>query len=206
VIQPDWAITMHMWPMDKAPLRHHPMPHGAMPPGGIPRPPPGAHPHHPGGRAHHGNGMPHPFRPPSVRPGGGGGMGNIPPPPPGWAGGAMPPGGMPVGGGRSGLPPEIIQVGPKPPKKPSKPAGSSVLGWMTGAKPKSGGKKYVGSLPLPVSLPQPHPRHPSPSTHKPKQRGYYTSYLVYPAYMWLPKLVAMSLLHHSPWMVNRGGC
>ena len=24
VVEPDWAITMHMWPMDKSPLRHHP--------------------------------------------------------------------------------------------------------------------------------------------------------------------------------------
>jgi hypothetical protein len=198
VIQPDWAITMHMWPMDKAPLRHHQIPPGAMPPGGIPRPPPG--PHHPQGRVH-GGGMAHHFmRPPSVRPGGGGGI-NIPPPPPvgGWPGGAMPPGGVPVGGGRSGLPPQVIQVDPKPARRKDKPAGSSVLGWMAGSKPKSGGKKYVGSVPLPA----PDPLHTSP---KHKDRGRYTSYLFYPASLWLPKFVAMNLLSHWSWMMNSGGC
>src|SRR5690348_18502003 len=62
VVEPDWSITMHMWPMDKAPLRH---PQG-MPPGM----PPGVRIPHPGQPHPHARpNIPHAFqqRPASVR-------------------------------------------------------------------------------------------------------------------------------------------
>lgn len=149
VVEPDWSITMHMWPMDKAPLRHHPqMPPGGMPPGGMPRPgghmaPGGGHPGHPPRPGAH-------FaRPPSARPGGGG---MPPPPPPGgmWPGmpgpmaGGLPPG-MRV---RPGMEPQIVQVEPGKPPRPVKKgsSGGGMLGWVMGGAPgakKTSGKKYV---------------------------------------------------------------
>ncbi|KAH8882862.1 hypothetical protein GQ53DRAFT_440850 [Thozetella sp. PMI_491] len=69
VIEPDWAITMHMWPMDKAPLRGH---HPGMPPGGHHGMParPGMHPNIPF-RPGMGGAVPPGARPMGVRPGGG---------------------------------------------------------------------------------------------------------------------------------------
>ena len=143
VIEPDWAVTMHMWPMDKAPQRPQMPPQ--FPPGVIPMPQrPG------GGHGHgHGHGMPRPvfgmpFRPASTRPAGGQ---QIPPPPPGatWAGmpGMQPqivPGGIPRGM-HAGMGPQVVTVGPEKGhgKKPKGGAssGGGMLGWMTG----SGGKK-----------------------------------------------------------------
>lgn len=143
VVQPDWSITMHMWPMEKAQPRP-PMP--PMMPGGMPRPQ--AHGHHPHAHAQGRPGsppgqrmpaMPAMFgqRMPGFRPGGGG----PPPPPPapdGW-------GPIPLPRRPGGVMADVIEVAPdKPPRKTSKPIGSaSVLGWMAGTKPKSSGKKYV---------------------------------------------------------------
>lgn len=129
VIEPDWAITMHMWPMDRRPadpMAGRGMPPGARIPGGGPMPGP------------HG-GMPG-MRPPGmgmgVRPGGipmGGQHGPPPPPHPN-----VRPAGMPQGHHD----PRIIAVGPEP-KKPKKKAPKSsggFLGFMAG-KPPSKTKK-----------------------------------------------------------------
>ena len=127
VVQPDWAITMHIWPMDKNPLRHHP---GVQPgPHGIPMRP-GVHP----GHAHPGRPGVGPFpgmRPPNVRPGGG----PIPQPPPGW--GRQHP--APGGEGRGGHAPVVVQVEPR--KKSSK-GSRGMLDFLAG-KPVKGQKKSV---------------------------------------------------------------
>lgn len=130
VIEPDWAVTMHMWPMDRPPM---PQGLGARP-GGMP-----GHMQMPGGPARFpGAGA---FRM-GARPGG-------PPAPPHHGMGA--PGGFPPGavngrghGGPPNLPPQIVQV--DRPKKPSKkvPSGG-VLGWIGGgAKPKN--KRSVSAI------------------------------------------------------------
>jgi hypothetical protein len=140
MIEPDWSISMHMWPMPEKP------PHG------LPGPPPGHHfdprERRPGSRhesRHHGRGAPGPPPPPNHR--GDPRMG--PPPPPGWPPGAPPPprpGAGPPGGGMPGGPPIIILPNGG---GPSRPGGSSrrraeppkgVLSWMAGSKPKSSGK------------------------------------------------------------------
>lgn len=115
VVQPDWAITMTMWPMDKSPQigPKHGMPgrHGHMPMPPAGRMPPG---------------MPPPgMMPAGRRPGGPpGGM----PPVPGWHGGGRP------------MPPNIINVNPptKPNGKPSskKKQDSSWIGFLAGKPPK----------------------------------------------------------------------
>jgi hypothetical protein len=193
VVEPDWAITMHMWPMDKAPLRQHMPPN--MQPGGMPRPQhPGQHPQHPQHPQRPPPGMISGFmRPPSTRPGGGG----IPPPPPNiWQGGM--PGGMPMGmqGRPGGIPagarivqpsmePQIVTVDPnKPPRRKDKGAPSSMLGWMAGSKPKSSSKKYVILGPNPVPPKHKHEHRPS----APSQQC--TSYFLYPAQIWPSKSVA----------------
>ncbi|KAG4264034.1 hypothetical protein FPRO06_03043 [Fusarium proliferatum] len=94
VVQPDWAITMTMWPMDKMPPLGHPKMPGA----------PGMHGHK------HGGPIPIPprpmgagMRPPMMPPGG------MPP------GGVRPPAGWPVGGGvrpDMPMPPNVVTVGP----------------------------------------------------------------------------------------------
>lgn len=115
VVQPDWAITMTMWPMDKSPQigPKHGMPgrHGHMPMPPAGRMPPG---------------MP----PPGMMPAGrrpGGPPGGIPPVP-GWHGGGRP------------MPPNIINVNPptKPNGKPSskKKQDSSWIGFLAGKPPK----------------------------------------------------------------------
>ena len=133
VIEPDWAITMHMWPMDKTPMQRGQMPIGA---GGDPRVrmpgmPGHGHPQHAGAR------MPqmHPgVRPSSARPAGH----HVVPPPP--------PLGMPVGGiggpfapgtGRPPFP-DIVNVDPDREKKRDKRNSKhapSLAGWLVG-KPK----------------------------------------------------------------------
>ena len=127
VVQPDWSITMTMWPMDKMP------PLGPQMPGGP--------------NMHHGKHGPIPV-PPGMRPpmGGGPGMMRPPgmpgarmpgpgvPPPPGWGPDDMRPGGgMPV--------PNVVTVGPtsgksSKHKKPSKDHGSGMAGFLFGKPPK----------------------------------------------------------------------
>lgn len=125
VVEPDWQITMVMWPLADKPGPRVPPDHpfrlgshrnstGAMPrggpamprgPGGVPVPPPG------------------PRRP---------GAGGIPPPPPpDWHGG--PPRPPNIRGGSGGGPIDIVTVDKphKPPKK-SGNSGSAFLGWMSG--------------------------------------------------------------------------
>ena len=119
VVQPDWAITMTMWPLDKIPPK---MPGGGLPPmqgrhghghGHIPIPPMG-------GRFPH---MMPGMAPAGRRPGGGpAGV----QPPPGW---------NPVGA--RGAPVNIVNVGP-PPKgsKPKKAGNSALYGFFAGKPPK----------------------------------------------------------------------
>jgi hypothetical protein len=142
MIEPDWSISMHMWPMPEKP------------PPGPPGPPPGHHfdlrDRRPGSRhesRHHGRGPPPgPPPPPNHR---GGDPRGMPPPPPGWPPGAPPPprpGAGPFGGGAPGGPPIIVLPNGG---GPSRPSGGSrrkteppkgVLGWIQGSKPKTSGK------------------------------------------------------------------
>lgn len=139
IVQPDWAITMHMWPMDKTPpLRgaaglhqHH----------GLPFRPGAAHGHpHPAGMRMP-NGLPPGMRPAGMRPGGGGGPGGggIPVPPPGFPGRQFPPGVGP------GLPPGARVINAEPRVKKTTKSSNSVLGWMAGGSKTKSGKKYVWS-------------------------------------------------------------
>lgn len=126
VVQPDWAITMTMWPLDKLPPAHARMP---MPGAG-------------GGRRGHPVMPPHSGMPPmdpNMRPMGrphGGMPGGGFAPPPGW--------GVPAGRGAGH--PSIINVTPAPVKKSSKHKKAerpSVLAGFLGVKPPK--KKYVTS-------------------------------------------------------------
>ena|SRR4051812_41216494 len=122
VVEPDWAITMHMWPMDKNPLRGGPPP--GMPMRGDPR-------------MGHGHRMPPPA--PGMRPQGRPFPGGAPPPP-GWAGpgrGGMPPGMRPPQQGG----PDIVTVGPRDKKKSSKPPGGGFMSSFMSGKPSKSGKK-----------------------------------------------------------------
>lgn len=205
VVEPDWAITMHMWPMDKAPLRHHPVP--PMPPGGIPRP--GQH----HGRPPHAGMAAQFMRPASARPGG-----NVPPPPPGgvWPNGAVP--GLGPRGRPSAEAANVVMVEPGKPKKDKKPVPTSMLGWMVGGKVKANGnRKYVAPIPsgrardsnyahTRLSMPSPAPRPsaapasavaPPPSNKRkpenkprPVTQKSHTSHFFYPAHLWLAKSVA----------------
>ncbi|EHK27473.1 uncharacterized protein TRIVIDRAFT_79607 [Trichoderma virens Gv29-8] len=128
VVEPDWAITMTMWPLDKAP----PVGGPKLPPGMPPMP----------NKDHLPPGMPPLNRP---RPGGIG----IPPPPPGW----LPGGGLggipPPPRGPPGVPPGIKIVNAAPPKKKSSSSSSSskqnttMLNFLSGkpVKKKSSSKK-----------------------------------------------------------------
>ena len=124
VIEPDWQITMTMWPLDKIPPPRMP--------GGIPPPP--------GGRHHgHGHGMPMPGMGMGM-----GGMGGRLPVMPGMAPAGRRPGGLPGGvapppgwgGSGSGIP-NIVNVGPPKGSKPAgaKKAGNSVLYGFLAGKP-----------------------------------------------------------------------
>lgn len=129
MIEPDWAITMHMWPMPEPPK-------SAGPPDGVqvidvdPRRHRGM-PGRSGGRAR------------ADRPGPPPGRHRAPPPPPSWIG--PPP--RPAGGGGGGdMADEIIMIedfgaGTKPSKKKSKESSGGMLGGLFGGgKPKSSGK------------------------------------------------------------------
>lgn len=143
VIEPDWAVTMHMWPMDRP----------AMPQGGAMRSIPGR----PG--VHMAGG---PFPPQGLRPQGQprpASSGGPPPPPthpmmmgaggmPGHMRSQVPFDGRPVGGPGGGMPPNIIQVNKPPGKKPTKKVQSGVLGWIGGgaAKPTKGKRSVAASI------------------------------------------------------------
>lgn len=147
VIEPDWAVTMHMWPMDRQPM-------------GMGRPPAGpVHPQMAGARP--GQLPPRGVAMPGHRPGAG------PPPPPnhhpgmmGQMGGAM--GGMRAhmagmqNGRPTGLDPNarIVQVEKISGGKKAKPKSSGVLGWMVGSgggKSGAKGKRFVVTSIYPVS-------------------------------------------------------
>jgi hypothetical protein len=119
VIEPDWSVTMHMWPMDKIPLRGH------VP--GRPGVPLGAH-HDPRHRMAHMASMRAGMRPSSVRPSGGA----PPPPPTAWGGRAA----MAAGGELRRHP---VATPVDDHRKKSSKSGSSMLGWMAGSKSKSSG-------------------------------------------------------------------
>lgn len=137
MIEPDWSITMHMWPMPEPPKAPPPGP----PPGMFERP----RSRHGGAHAHGGRGPPPGPPPPGHR-------GGAPPPPPGnWPGGPggpppPRPGGMPPGG-----PPIVVmsagQGPPRPRRTRTEPAtAKGVLGWMAGtSSKKSSGKGMLGS-------------------------------------------------------------
>ena len=124
VVEPDWAITMHMWPMDKNPLRNGP-------PGGRGMPMDPRDPRFRGMPPGHGV-------PPGVRPIG---RPMFPgaPPPPGWggAGRGMPPGMRPPPG-RDG--PDIVTVAPGKEGKKARPKSGFIGTFMTGGKPAKGKK------------------------------------------------------------------
>lgn len=115
LIEPDWSITMHMWPMPEEPPKQPGPPPGRPPPHGHPGMGPQS-----GHLDRHGRTVPEP--PPPTHRGG-------PPPPTNWPGGPQPPRPadprMPVlfgktfrafAGGTPALPPELI-----PTKSPGKP-------------------------------------------------------------------------------------
>ena len=137
VVEPDWAITMHMWPMDKNPLRHHPMPGQQMDPRMAER----MRHHHdprmqrPGVPMHQ---MPPNMRPMGRPPPGGGHGGQGPPPPPGWMGrGQGPPHARP-------MPQGVNVVDARPPKegkKSDKKQRESSMSFLSGKPAKSSSKK-----------------------------------------------------------------
>jgi hypothetical protein len=143
-IEPDWSVSMHMWPMPEPPKP------GQFPPGPMPGGHRGFDSHgRPQSRHghHHGRG-PAPGPPPSQMRGGMHG-GPPPPPPTNWPGGPPPPPNVrpPTGGGPGG-PPVIVNLTRGPPGSRSRsrrnePA-KGVLGWMAGTstKSKSSGKGY----------------------------------------------------------------
>ena len=133
MIEPDWAITMHMWPMPEPKPQTGPPPGHHFNPHGPERPRSSHRPHGAGGRG------PPPMPPPSAHRGGPA----PPPPPPGFRSNMPPPG---LGGqyrerhGPGGPPIMVMKPGSPPPKK-KKPEAKGMLGWMAG-KPaaKSSGK------------------------------------------------------------------
>lgn len=123
VVEPDWQVTMHMWPMDRlppaGPMGGRPggpggpfapggmAAHARMPPQGVMRPGPGPYQHRPPGP---------------------------PPPPVHHHPGMGPP--RPMG---AQLPPRVVNAEKPPTKKPKK-GQAGVLAWMVG-KPPSKGRK-----------------------------------------------------------------
>lgn len=126
VIEPDWAVTMHMWPMEqRPPVRPGPMGRGGAPPGVMPHGArmPGQHP---------GAGMP------GHRPGTGNGAPQQPPPPPGFPMGNIPlrPNGG-DGGVGGGLPQGVNIVTANKPRKSTKKPQNTMFGFFTGKPPKT---------------------------------------------------------------------
>ncbi len=132
MIEPDWSITMHMWPMPE-------------PPKGPPGPPPGPpHGHHfnPNERPRSGHG--HRHRAPGPPPGRSNGPGPPPPPPNNWPG----PGGPPRPPGPPGGAP-ILVMNPnsgRPRRRTTEPSKGGVLSWMAGKPAKPSGKGKSVSL------------------------------------------------------------
>lgn len=127
MIEPDWAITMHMWPMPEQPA--------AGPPPGAAGPPPG---HRPGERPRSGHGHAH----------GGGGRGRAGPPPvpPSHA---RPSGSPPRPDHRPGGAPVLVSKPGSPPPRKKKPEAKGMLGWMAGKPLKPSGKgRYDRTAPL----------------------------------------------------------
>ncbi|KAG9243615.1 hypothetical protein BJ878DRAFT_110706 [Calycina marina] len=125
MIEPDWSITMHMWPMPE-PRAPGPPPNGHNHP--IGRPGSRNQPRHPVGATRAPPGPPGPPQP-----------GHRAPPPPGWPGSPMVPPGPRISSGGHG--PQIQVVGAGPPKSSSSKkkseakGGGGVLGWLGGGKP-----------------------------------------------------------------------
>jgi hypothetical protein len=116
MIEPDWAVTMHMWPM--------PEPRAGPPPGQ-------GHHVHPRDRpqSRHGPipGRGPPNGPPP-RPG-------PPPPPPGWVGGQPPR--PPPGHGVGGPAVIVMSNNGKPRRSKTEPPKGGLMGWMAGKPTKS---------------------------------------------------------------------
>jgi len=142
-IEPDWSVSMHMWPMPEPPKHGHP---------GMQGPPP-HHLHRPHSRhTHAGHRGPGPGMPPSQMRGGPG----PPPPPMNWPGGPPPP--RPASGRNGpGGEPVIVNLTRRPPKehrsgsRNKRDSTKGVLGWMAGtnkgARPAGKGKPQSSPLP-----------------------------------------------------------
>lgn len=128
VVEPDWQITMVMWPLADKPgprappdhpgVRFHRNSTSAMPGGGH------------GG--HRGAGG-YPVPPAVPRPPAGGGS-IPPPPPPDWHGGPPRPPNVKTGVGNGGV--EVVAFGKKDRPKKSGNSSSAFLGWMSGTQKK----------------------------------------------------------------------
>lgn len=136
VIEPDWAITMHMWPMDRQPPPGVPGRHPFGPGGAAARPPgpQGGQPHgihmpgmgRPGMTPRMQGAMPGPPMPDIRGPG-------VPPPPPREHAMPMP---MPMHT-RQSMGPRIVEVEKRTVKKKAGKEPTPVwLGYLSGSKPK----------------------------------------------------------------------
>lgn len=132
VIEPDWSVTMHMWPMEqRPPINPAAMGRGGAPPnmhGRMQIPMQHQHQHHPG------------VPPANRRPMGGGPVPQGPPPPPNFPGNIPmrpPGGGVHMGNGR--MPQGVNIVDVRKPKKSSssKPKGNVLGSFFTGKPSKS---------------------------------------------------------------------
>jgi len=115
VIEPDWQITMVMWPPANREKLHPDHPHFRLR-GGIP-------------------GRPGISIQPPIGRRAGGAMGN-PPPPPDWRGAPPKP-----PGGRSNIPVGVDIVNVEKEKRSKKSSGGAFLNWMSGTQPKKSSKK-----------------------------------------------------------------
>ncbi|EKD14127.1 hypothetical protein MBM_07804 [Drepanopeziza brunnea f. sp. 'multigermtubi' MB_m1] len=137
MIEPDWAITMHMWPM--------PEKQAGPPPGQNAGPPPGHHfsqrggerPRSSHGHAHGVGGRGPPNVPSSSAQRGGGSAHQVPPPPPPHVRPRM---GSPSRDNRPGGAPVLVSKPGSPPPRKKKPEPKGMLSWMAGMPAKSSGK------------------------------------------------------------------